>query len=193
MQRHHAMTRLQMLFTLIFLAIVAAVLFPVFARNPPDGRRSTCASNLKQIALGFKQYVQDYDEKHPITTTEQGWFGALQPYLKSEQIFRCPQEKVRGQDNLTDYWFNRRLAGVSERNIMETTSSFLAGDGEPSDNPNVSLQLLPPLWASKAGSPARRHLEGANYAFVDGHVKWLKPQSVTAQKIELSNATFLLR
>ena len=163
--KHQAMTRLQMIGILAFLGVAAAVLFPVLARNPPDGQRSTCQSNLKQICLGLTQYVQDYDEKFPITTTEQGWFGALQPYLKSEAIFRCPQEELRGKDNLTDYWFNRRLAGVEAKDVAASSSSSLAfGDGEPSDDPNISLQLMPPLWITKQNSPARRHLEGAEYA-----------------------------
>ena len=191
--KHQAMTRLQMIGILAFLGVAAAVLFPVLARNPPDGQRSTCQLNLKQISLGLKQYVQDYDEKFPITTTEQGWFGALQPYLKNEAIFRCPQEELRGKDNLTDYWFNRRLAGVEAKDVAASTSSLAFGDGEPSDDPNISLQLMPPLWITKQNSPARRHLEGAEYAYVDGHVKWLKPEQVTVDKPALDAPTFLIR
>ena len=191
--KRQAFTLLQAVLLLLLVGIIAAVLFPIFAR-PSDGHgRSNCQSNLKQIGLGFVQYVQDYNEKFPILTTEQGWVGALQPYVKSTNIFICPQERVRIADNLTDYWFNRRLAGVETKKIGSAASTFLSGDGEASDDPNISLQLLPPRWLEKDDSPAHRHLEGANYGFADGHVKWFKAQTIVAPEKEKDAPTFLIR
>ena len=181
--KRKAFTLLQAVLLLLLLGIIAAVLFPIFAgsREPVHGG-SSCQSNLKQIGLGFTQYKQDYNEKYPILTTEQGWFGALQPYLKSTHIFVCPQEESRGAENLTDYWFNRRFEGVGEEKVAEVSTTFMAGDGEPSDDPNFSIQLLPPLWKTRENSPIRRHLDGANYLYADGHVKWLKPAAVEARQ-----------
>ena len=192
--KRNAFTLVELLIVVAIIAVLAAFLWPSIPhRNPGSARRSSCQSNLKQIGLGYLQYVQDYDEKFPITSTEPGWFGAIQPYLKSEAIFRCPSEEVRGDDNLTDYWFNRRLAGVAQKNLGSATLTLLSVEGEPSDDPNVSLQLMPPRWISKENSPARRHFDTANYLFADGHVKSLKPKMVTADAPDKNAPTFLIR
>lgn len=191
--KRKAFSLVELLVVIAILAALAWLLFPVIHRNPQNAPRSACQSNLKQIGLGYLQYVQDYNDRFPILTTEQGWFGALQPYLKSEALFQCPSEKLREKENLTDYWFNRRLAGVGSKKIDNVALTFLSGDGESSDDPNVSLQLLPPRWSEKENSPARRHLDGANYGFVDGHVKWFKPKTIVAPEKEKSAPTFLVR
>ncbi|RYG99049.1 DUF1559 domain-containing protein, partial [archaeon] len=73
--------------------------FPVFGRARENARRSSCQSNLKQIGLGMMQYTQDYDERFPVaylhdtgSGTYWGWMQAMQPYLKSTQIFQCPSD-----------------------------------------------------------------------------------------------------
>lgn len=191
--KHKAIAWLQIIVLLAFLAIVAAVLFPVFIRHDPPSRRSMCQSNLKQIGLGFLQYTQDAGEKFPLVSTEQGWVGALLPYTKSEQLFQCSEEKLRKNENLTDYWFNRRLAGASWEIFDSPAVTLLGGDGESSDDPNVSLQRLPPLWMTKKASPARRHFDTGNYLYADGHVKALKPERISLDKPDGNVATFLAR
>ncbi|RYG68659.1 DUF1559 domain-containing protein [bacterium] len=95
-------TLIELLVVIAIIAILAAILFPVFGRARENARRSSCQSNLKQIGLGLTQYSQDYDERMPRT-----WFGidkdasgigrfkwmdAIYPYVKSEQIFNCPSD-----------------------------------------------------------------------------------------------------
>ena len=76
------------------IAILAAILFPVFARARENARRSSCQSNLKQIGLGVVQYTQDYDEKMPpareYSDNDKPTALLIQPYVKSTQIFKCP-------------------------------------------------------------------------------------------------------
>lgn len=103
-QTHHKMKRaftlIELLVVIAIIAILAAILFPVFGRARENARRSSCQSNLKQIGLGMMQYTQDYDERFPIAYLHDtavtgyywGWMQAVQPYLKSTQIFQCPSD-----------------------------------------------------------------------------------------------------
>ena len=85
-----------------------------FGRSHGSGKRGDyCSSNLKQIGLGLLQYTQDYDEKFPPAASSAdayGWANAVQPYVRSTQLFQCPQETSAGQRNFkltgyTDYFF----------------------------------------------------------------------------------------
>ena len=63
-------TLIELLVVIAIIAILAAILFPVFAKAREKARQITCASNLKQIGLGFTQYIQDYDERLPCGTDD---------------------------------------------------------------------------------------------------------------------------
>lgn len=86
-----AFTLVELLVVIAIIAILAAILFPVFARARENARRSSCASNEKQLALGIAQYTTDYDERMPIlASTDVNWDVAVQPYVKTMEAFRCP-------------------------------------------------------------------------------------------------------
>ncbi|MDQ3813290.1 MAG: DUF1559 domain-containing protein [Armatimonadota bacterium] len=92
-------TLIELLVVIAIIALLAAILFPVFGRARENARRSSCQSNLKQIGLGIAQYVQDYDEMMvPVevgTGSADTWHTLLQPYLKSRQILVCPSSPSR--------------------------------------------------------------------------------------------------
>jgi prepilin-type N-terminal cleavage/methylation domain-containing protein/prepilin-type processing-associated H-X9-DG protein len=88
-------TLIELLVVIAIIAILAAILFPVFARARENARRASCQSNEKQILIGVMQYTQDYDERYPLTWTDGiniTWPIALQPYAKSTQVFVCPSD-----------------------------------------------------------------------------------------------------
>lgn len=113
--KRSAFTLIELLVVIAIIAILAAILFPVFGRARENARRSSCQSNLKQIGLGIMQYVQDYDEKYPFTVNVNGtppdadypdgsgqydgWFNYgtwryfIHPYVKSAQVYKCPSAK----------------------------------------------------------------------------------------------------
>lgn len=100
-------TLIELLVVIAIIAILAAILFPVFGRARENGRRSSCQSNMKQQGLGVLQYVQDYDEKYPqayyyINDNDAAggymhWSAMIQPYTKSYQLFVCPSDPNGGQ------------------------------------------------------------------------------------------------
>src|SRR6186713_440515 len=96
-------TLIELLVVIAIIAILAAILFPVFGRARENARRSSCMSNLKQVGLGWMQYSQDYDEyAAPIRygTASTQYFplrSLLDPYIKSAQIYICPSNSQSPQ------------------------------------------------------------------------------------------------
>jgi len=100
-------TLIELLVVIAIIAILAAILFPVFARAREKAREASCISNLKQIGLAVHMYAQDYDELTPLANEfpaspppadayhqgPPGIFDVLQPYTKNQQIFRCPSDR----------------------------------------------------------------------------------------------------
>lgn len=106
---HRAFTLIELLVVIAIIAILAAILFPVFSRARESARRTSCQSNLKQMGVATMQYLQDFDEVFPKGAITAGspypdgagwtnnvwyWQQVLYPYHKSRQVFRCPSSSV---------------------------------------------------------------------------------------------------
>jgi prepilin-type N-terminal cleavage/methylation domain-containing protein/prepilin-type processing-associated H-X9-DG protein len=102
MKRERGFTLIELLVVIAIIAILAAILFPVFARARENARKSTCQSNLKQLANGVTMYMQDYDEMVPreVSWTYSGsfphWHDLVFPYVKNAQVFDCPSANRSG-------------------------------------------------------------------------------------------------
>lgn len=111
-------TLIELLVVIAIIALLAAILFPVFGRARENARRSSCQSNLKQIGVAVLQYAQDYDEIYPMTRwnppanlggTRMSWMHCTQPYMKSYQIYRCPSDKEEAPNNTS--WVSNPQTG----------------------------------------------------------------------------------
>jgi len=118
--KNQGFTLIELLVVIAIISILAAILFPVFARARENARRASCMSNLKQIGLGAMMYVQDYDERYPWTqiyyssSTNSQWHKIIQPYVKSTQVFRCPSSGATASSvgSNGDYGANTNLMAL---------------------------------------------------------------------------------
>jgi prepilin-type N-terminal cleavage/methylation domain-containing protein len=98
MHRHkQAFTLIELLVVIAIIAILAAILFPVFAQAREKARQSACLSNMRQMGLAVNMYLQDYDERFPLdshtgTNAPWVWLRSLEPYTKTKLLYRCPSD-----------------------------------------------------------------------------------------------------
>ena len=187
--RRRGFTLIELLVVIAIIAILAAILFPVFAKAREKARQSSCLSNCKQMVLGILSYAQDYDERFPThcraglpagVGDDYSWATQIMPYVKNDQLFLCPSAS----------WNNRaRLCGGYAYNLSSTaagaqvgcdwaslgdfaypSSTVIIGD---SDGTKWFGMLNSDTAVQHVTSPGR-HNDGANFAMVDGHCKWVK-------------------
>ena len=170
--RRNAYTLIEVFVILGIVAILAAILLPVFTRTHcGSSTRANCQSNLKQLGLALLQYTTDYDEKLPPIALNAvpsslspfsrpyGWADAIQPYAKSTQILQCPSEKSSPVENaidatlpgFSDYWFNTKLKALSLKKIVLPDKTFLLGegnDGRDGSDARYNRDVLPQKWVA---------------------------------------------
>ncbi len=249
-RRSAGFTLIELLVVIAIIAILAAILFPVFARARENARRASCMSNLKQIGLGMMMYVQDNDERYPTygysashipgvvapTATYGGdwypspstnwfWQNMIYPYVKSVQVFICPSSPNAGEPYKapsgnygpysrqyganTDLFPNGGYGGsglsmavvnspANTYAIMDS-SFYVIGYANANAAPTNSNYYLPgicSIYPPTSGTyPSDctngRHLEGVNVAYADGHVKWLKTQTMVAEALKSNHGDWI--
>jgi prepilin-type N-terminal cleavage/methylation domain-containing protein/prepilin-type processing-associated H-X9-DG protein len=97
-QARFGFTLIELLVVIAIIAILASILFPVFARAREKARQTSCLSNERQISMAFLQYVQDYDEGFPNVKGNSPWIAAAQPYMKSTVLLRCMDDDSENFD-----------------------------------------------------------------------------------------------
>lgn len=200
LSRRNGFTLIELLVVIAIIAILAAILFPVFAKAREKARQSSCLSNTKQIDLAIIQYTQDYDETLPPGSYPQtiplslNWQSVLAPYCKNTQIFTCPSQAGNG------YGWNYQNFGYQDVSPGTGWASSLGSIQMPAetiiigDNPDLPVatmygaggmyiygptQSTPPV--DGIGNVSGRHNGGGNYAFIDGHSKWINRTGAAGQ------------
>lgn len=215
-RRTTGFTLIELLVVIAIIAILASILFPVFARARENARRSSCASNLKQIALGVRQYVADNDGRlvprdRPVDNEFWNHFEPMDPYLKSTQVLFCPSAPRFRFADATAVKYNMHygfptnwngstnfVCAVAKLNASVVSPTLLDSMpdasrtcllGETTQNGTGGNYASAGYGCSTFGAVTygnavdnilhtKRHLEGSNYAYLDGHVKWLKSEVV---------------
>ena len=215
--RRGGFTLIELLVVIAIIAILAAILFPVFARAREKARQTSCLSNVKQLMTACLMYVQDYDEcfcwgRHD-TSAMGDWYEKWAPYCANRQIFVCPSRKsgvgysggygynirgsggqatATGYDGFGYYYDNRDTwnDGVVCLADIEAPSESIV-IGAPGDNSYSAHGLY--LITYSLGYLPVLHNGGGNYGFADGHAKWMRPTDVYAKPVVLATACALDR
>jgi prepilin-type N-terminal cleavage/methylation domain-containing protein/prepilin-type processing-associated H-X9-DG protein len=188
-------TLIELLVVIAIIAILAAILFPVFARARAKAQAATCLSNVKQLTLASIMYASDYDEKLPITeytigTYNYGIFGRfdnsivpgyindttapndptyaeIMPYMKNSQIFVCPADSKPARK--LSYSANGWLTSWTTSQITNVAEKILlACESDSLDNYRFVNNL-----SDGMNGMEMQHNDGTNCGYVDGHVKWM--------------------
>jgi prepilin-type N-terminal cleavage/methylation domain-containing protein/prepilin-type processing-associated H-X9-DG protein len=192
MNSRRGFTLIELLVVIAIIAILAAILFPVFAKAREKARQSSCLSNHKQIVLGFLQYAQDYDEMFPQAGAVAGdvaiwpngasganyWPARIFPYVKNSQVFNCPSATFNwagGPTAATPIGFNTTGGGPQLATlgmVVNPAQTVIIGDTEgPASYAFFNTWYSGP---SSARGLSPRHNEGGNMGYIDGHCKWVK-------------------
>jgi prepilin-type N-terminal cleavage/methylation domain-containing protein/prepilin-type processing-associated H-X9-DG protein len=174
-------TLIELLVVIAIIAILAAILFPVFARAREKARQTTCLSNHKELALALLMYAQDYDEtmpryyvtypgvNGPLGYVHTRWHEMVQPYVKNWNLVQCPSNKFTSARDPNSYGMNahyfytfRILAEIEKPSELILTGPRYCNAGDSLQRACSYYYCLPNV-----------HNDGDNYSFCDGHAKWM--------------------
>ncbi|MGI6384088.1 MAG: prepilin-type N-terminal cleavage/methylation domain-containing protein [bacterium] len=201
MKNKRAFTLIELLVVIAIIALLAAILFPVFGRAREKARQATCQSNLKQLAMAFEMWVQDHDETYPYGFKQgTSWDKAMYEgkYMGVKNILSCPSDVFVHTSIPRSYPANRYVCAFGD--AREGNPPDLIVSAAQVSKPSETILLLEehgdsrdyasaagPAIAVSAGIPLvaqKIHSGGRNLLFCDGHVKWSK-ESLTYDDVKL--------
>jgi len=184
-------TLIELLVVIAIIAILAAILFPVFAQAREKARSSSCLSNNKQIALAHSMYAQDYDETLPLalntlvleptTGVASRWEDAVKPYIKGGNvggILTCPSAASRAYAFSMNGW----LSAKSMASAGNAADTILTADAIQVNSQKVVEKTNPAVGLPQSGPLF-------SYSVTGGEVYWVPKPNFKSPKIDFANAT----
>ncbi|MBC8137858.1 MAG: DUF1559 domain-containing protein [Fibrella sp.] len=193
-------TLIELLVVIAIIAVVAAILFPVFAQSREKARQTSCSSNLRQVSLALQQYVQDFDETYPPevvqvppinggTEDARPFDRELVPYLKNDVVWACPSdEAIRNNTSLWDGSYKAsqmpRSYGIVNRLVTQESYAVGMGNDENTgvvdrrvadvERPSETIALVE-SWATFPGNQSDSVLSGLSGSTLLGCDAWKLP------------------
>lgn len=152
----------------LMVPIIAAILFPVFAQARGKARETACLSNVKQMSLGMLMYVQDYDENF---TPAQSWMTNIDPYIKNEAVYHCPQISSGQKGTPYGYALNSALSKARLADIASPETTLMIYESN-----TLSANASDPCTSYPVPG---RHLERDIFGLVDGHAHPILPSQLS--------------
>jgi len=216
--RRNAFTLIELLVVVAIIAILAALLFPVFAQAREKARAISCLSNMRQIGLGVQMYTQDNDERlfyrvgwknsrsgFIPTVDALRWWNLLMPYQKNKDMFKCPSDSA---PTLSPDAQGNKVIPRSYMAVASAESLSLAQVDDP-----VETIVVTEKWSARTDSwiepylgnmgpdptnpalmsvTANRHTGLINCTFFDGHAKLMHPGDIQRSK-DLTGCNLIYR
>ncbi|MCS6859998.1 MAG: DUF1559 domain-containing protein [Abditibacteriales bacterium] len=183
---HRGFTLIELLVVLAIIAILAAILLPVFSRAREKARQGGCMNNARQLSLSVQMYLQDHDEVFPpstnytvpTTSPARTWTQIVQPYLQNWQVFLCPSAPL-SPTALTFDWSNRGEVSIGYNALTAIDPSGVEGRPTPASLPQVEEPARTVFFADTPSGPTVLKYRGYVFDPMNGRVNPRDPRLST--------------
>ncbi|MBN1460093.1 MAG: zinc ribbon domain-containing protein [Armatimonadetes bacterium] len=141
----------------LWLLLLPAMVFPVFARARASARKAICLANVKNMSVALALYTADWDDRFPEADR---WCESINDYVKNDQVYLCPE----AEGVPCGYAYNAALSGIGYAELEDPVHEIMVFESDAGWDAAGGVELM---------TPEPRHLGGDNYGYADGHAAWV--------------------